>query len=63
MKEDIPYVFERLYRGDKNRNMTQGNRIGLTIVKKILNLHSAAIDIESQENVGTTFTLTFNKKA
>lgn len=60
-KEDIPYVFERLYRGDKSRNMTKGNGIGLTIVKKILNLHSAAIDVESQENVGTTFTITFNK--
>lgn len=60
-KEDIPYVFERLYRGDKSRNMTQGNGIGLTIVKKILKLHSAEIEVESQENLGTTFTITFNK--
>lgn len=60
-KEDIPYVFERLYRGDKSRHMTEGNGIGLTIVKKILNLHSAIIDVDSQEDVGTTFTISFNK--
>lgn len=61
-KEDIPYVFERLYRGDKSRHVIRGNGIGLTVVKKILNLHSASIDVESRENEGTTFTLTFNKK-
>lgn len=62
-KGDLPYIFERLYRGDKSRQITSGSGIGLTIVKRILNLHSASIDVESKENKGTTFTLYFNKKA
>lgn len=62
-KEDLPYIFERLYRGDKSRQITSGSGIGLTIVKRILNLHSASIHVESEENKGTTFTLYFNKKA
>lgn len=62
-KEDLPYIFERLYRGDKSRELTQGSGIGLTIVKRILILHGASIDVKSEENKGTTFTLYFDKTA
>jgi two-component system sensor histidine kinase BaeS len=60
-KEDLPYIFERLYRGDKSRQATSGSGLGLTIAKKILSLHSASIDVVSEENKGTTFTLYFDK--
>ncbi|WP_338432621.1 ATP-binding protein [Clostridium tyrobutyricum] len=60
-KEDLPYIFERLYRGDKSRRETEGSGLGLTIVKKILTLHSAAIDVESTDSTGTSFTLYFNR--
>lgn len=60
-KEDLPYVFERMYRGDKSRHKIEGSGIGLTLVKKILTLHSATIDVESRENKGTTFTVCINK--
>ncbi|MDF2883322.1 MAG: resE5 [Clostridiaceae bacterium] len=60
-KNDIPYVFERLYRGDKSRHEVEGNGIGLTIVKKILIMHSASIDVESEFGKGTIFTIYFNK--
>lgn len=60
-KEDLPYVFERLYRADKSRHEVEGNGIGLTIVKKILTMHSASIDVESEFEKGTTFTICFNK--
>ncbi|MEY8001244.1 winged helix-turn-helix domain-containing protein [Clostridium sp. Mt-5] len=50
----MPYIFERLYRGDKSRRETEGSGIGLTIVKKILALHSAAIDVESITGIGTS---------
>lgn len=60
-KEDLPFIFERMYRGDKSRNKIEGSGIGLTIVKKILALHSATIDVESIEDNGTTFTVSINK--
>lgn len=60
-KEDLPYIFERLYRGDKSRHLISGSGIGLTIVKKILTLHEASIDVKSEKNKGTTFTVYFDK--
>ncbi|WP_017209180.1 sensor histidine kinase [Clostridium beijerinckii] len=60
-KEDLPYVFERMYRGDKSRNKIEGSGIGLTLVKKILTLHSGTIDVESKENKETVFTVCINK--
>lgn len=60
-KEDLPYVFERMYRGDKSRHKIEGSGIGLTLVKKILTLHSGTIDVESKENKGTTFRVCLSK--
>ena len=60
-KEDLPFVFERLYRGDKSRHEVEGSGIGLTIVKSILDLHLATIEVESKESEGTVFTVIFNK--
>lgn len=60
-KEDFPYIFERLYRADKSRNEVEGSGIGLTIVKRILILHSATIDVESEEGIGTCFNIRFNR--
>lgn len=61
-KEDLPYIFERLYRADKSNQQLPGSGLGLSIVKKILSLHSAEIYVESEINKGSTFTLSFNKK-
>ncbi len=60
-KEDLPFIFERLYRGDKSRHQIEGSGIGLTIVKNILQLHSANIEALSEENQGATFKIYFNK--
>ena len=60
-KEDLPYVFERMYRGDKSRHKIEGSGIGLTLVKKILTLHSGTIDVESKEDKETVFTVCINK--
>lgn len=60
-KEDLPFIFERLYRGDKSRHQFKGNGIGLTIVKNILQLHYASIDLESEEGEGTTFKVYFHR--
>lgn len=59
-EEDLPFIFERLYRGDKSRQKIEGNGIGLTIVKKILSLHYANIEVESNEGIGTTVRIIFD---
>ena len=60
-KEDLPYIFERLYRGDKSRHEIEGSGIGLTIVKNILTLHDADIKVKSKEGIGSVFTVYFNR--
>ena len=62
-KEDLPFIFERMYRTDKSRHKIDGTGIGLTLVKRILALHDATIDVESKENKGTTFTVIINKNS
>lgn len=62
-KEDLAFIFERMYRGDKSRHKIEGSGIGLTMVKRILTLHSATIDVESKENKGTVFTICINKNS
>lgn len=60
-KEDLPYIFERMYRGDKSRQMIEGKGIGLTIVKKILQQHSAVIDVKSKKGKGTAIKISFKR--
>ena len=59
--EDIPFIFERLYRGDKSRHAIEGAGLGLTIVKKILSMHNAEVKVESKINKGTKFTVSFKR--
>ena len=60
-QEDIPFIFERLYRGDKSRHKEEGSGIGLTIAKNILDLHSASIEVQSEEGQGSMFTVIFSR--
>ncbi|MBE6022061.1 MAG: HAMP domain-containing histidine kinase [Cellulosilyticum sp.] len=48
-EEDLPFVFERMYRGDKSREQYEGSGIGLTMVKNIVEKHKGKINIESKE--------------
>jgi signal transduction histidine kinase len=60
-QEDLPFIFERLYRGDMSRNQIEGNGIGLTIVKNILELHNAKIQVASEDGKGTTVKIYLNE--
>lgn len=60
--EDLPYIFERFYRGDKSRNrMSGGSGIGLTITKAIVDAHGGRIDVQSQFGQGSCFTVVLPK--
>ncbi|MEK6266235.1 MAG: ATP-binding protein [Clostridium sp.] len=60
-EEDLPYIFERLYRGDKSRHEIEGSGIGLTIVRDILTLHESTIEVKSKDEKGCVVTVYFNK--
>ncbi len=56
---ELPFIFDRFYQLDKNRNVENGNSgIGLAIVKRILELHSSKIEVSSIPNNKTTFSFT-----
>lgn len=55
-KEDQEHLFERFFRG-QNATHIQGTGLGLSIVARYAELMNGALDFESKENKGTTFTM------
>ena len=58
--EDLPHIFDRFYRvqADRSRN-TGGTGLGLAIVKAIVQAHHGNIQVDSQLDRGSKFTVTF----
>lgn len=54
---DLPYIFNRFTR--VNKTEVAGNGLGLAIVKSIADYHHLALTVNSEENVGTTFSVIF----
>ena len=53
-------IFDRFYRADSSRS-TEGTGLGLSMVKRIAELHGATLELESEEGVGSTFRVFFKK--
>lgn len=56
---DIPHIFDRFYRADTSRSKQQisGYGLGLSIAKKITDLHDGTIDVTSRPGKGSVFTV------
>lgn len=54
--EDQRRIFERFYKADKSRDRSiSGNGLGLSLVKKIVELHGGSVRVKSEIGKGTTF--------
>lgn len=55
--EDLDGIFKPFFRGE-NGKYFDGNGIGLSLTKKVIDLHKGSITVQSEVNKGTTFTIT-----
>ncbi len=56
--EDLPYIFERSYRGDIARQHPEGESgLGLSIAKSLVEAQGGTISAASKTGTGTTFTI------
>lgn len=58
--EDLPHIFERMYRGDKARSSkVPGHGIGLSLAQQIASANEATLTATNAKDGGAVFTLAF----
>jgi signal transduction histidine kinase len=57
--EDLPFVFDRFWKGDRSRTRAAGagSGLGLAIARQLVQAHGGRIAVASEVNEGTTFTI------
>ena len=60
-KEDIPYIFDKFFQSDKSHK-SEGNGLGLTLVKEIVDLLNGKIEVDSKIDIGTSFIISLPMK-
>lgn len=55
-EEVMGRIYEKFYQGDTSR-ASSGNGLGLTLAKRIVDLHGGTISVSSKEGKGTSFTI------
>ncbi|WP_071460008.1 ATP-binding protein [Bacillus massilinigeriensis] len=62
-EEDLPFLFERFYKGDKSRTRGKsGTGLGLAIAKNIVDAHKGRMSVKSKLGQGTTFSFFIPRK-
>jgi signal transduction histidine kinase len=62
-ESEIPFLFERFYRVDTARHRsTGGSGLGLSIAKRIIDLHEGTVEVFSKPGKGTTVAIHFPRK-
>ena len=58
-KEELPHIFDRFYRADQSRSKEKvaGFGLGLSLAKKIIEIHKGTVEISSILGKRTTFTI------
>ena len=56
-EDELKFIWDRFFKVDKARSQKSGTGIGLSIVKHIIDLHNAQIEVQSNPGVGTKFTI------
>ena len=56
--QDLPYIFQRFFQSSRTKGKKEGTGIGLYLVKTYTELHGGQVNLVSEENKGTTVTIT-----
>lgn len=58
--EVMQHVFDKFYQGDESRS-SEGNGLGLSLVKRIVSLHGGKVEVASEMGKGSAFAVVLPK--